>query len=67
MRVQWTHPFTYIRLFQHINNSLLQAITTKVVVRELKTPFARFGVPETLVTNDDPTFAFKECEAFAKS
>ena len=45
----------------------MHTITTKAVVRELKTIFARSGIPEILVTDNDPQFAFKEFEAFAKS
>lgn len=48
-------------------NSRLQAITTQAVVRELNAIFARFGVPEILVTDNDPQFASKEFETFAKS
>ena len=50
-----------------IEVSRLQAITTQAVVRELKTIFARFGIPETLVTDNGPQFASKEFGAFAKS
>ena len=35
-----------------IEVSRLQTITTQAVVRELKTIFARFGVQETLVTDN---------------
>ena len=45
----------------------MQAITTQAVVRELKTIFARFGIPEALVTDNGPQFASKEFGAFAKS
>ena len=37
------------------------------MVRELKTIFARFGIPEALVTDNGPQFASKEFGAFAKS
>lgn len=50
-----------------IEVSRLLAITTQTVVPELKTNFARFGIPETLVTDNSPQFASKEFEAFAKS
>ena len=50
-----------------IEVSRLHAITTKAVVRELKTIFARFGIPEILVTDNGPQFASNEFKAFAKS
>ena len=50
-----------------IEVSRLHNITTKAVVRELKTILARFGIPEILVTDNGPQFASKEFEAFAKS
>jgi len=40
---------------------------TKAVVRELKTIFAHFGIPEILVTDNGLHFASKELEAFPKS
>ena len=50
-----------------IEVSRLQAITTQAVVCELKTFFARFGIPETLVTDNGPQFASKEFGAFGAS
>ena len=50
-----------------IEVSRLQAVTTQAVVRELKTIFARFGVPETLVTDNGSQFASREFKAFAES
>ena len=50
-----------------IEVSRLHAITTKAVVRELKTIFARFAIPEILVTDNGPQFASNESKAFAKS
>ena len=50
-----------------IEVSRLHAITTTAVVRELKTIFARFGIPEILVTDNGPQFASKEFEAYVKS
>ena len=37
------------------------------MVRELKTIFARFGVPETLVTDNGSQFASRGFKAFAES
>lgn len=50
-----------------IEVSRFHAVTTKALVRELKTIFARCGIPEILVTDNGPQFAPKEFEAFAKS
>jgi len=50
-----------------IEVSRLHAITTKVMVRELKTIFAHFGILEILVSDNGQQFASKEFEAFAKS
>ena len=50
-----------------IEVSRLRALTTQAVVRELKTIFARFGVPETLVTDNGSQFASREFKAFAES
>ena len=49
-----------------IEVSRLHAITTKAVVRELKTIFARFGIPEILVTDSGSQFGSKEFEVFTK-
>ena len=45
----------------------LCSTTTQAVVRELKTMFARFGIPEILVTGNRPQFSSNECQVFAKS
>ena len=50
-----------------IEVSRLRAVTTQAVVRELKTIFARFGVPETLVTDNGSQFASREFKAFVES
>ena len=50
-----------------IEVSRLRAVTTQAVVRELKTIFARFGVPDTLVTDNGSQFASREFNAFAES
>ena len=50
--------------------SLLHTISTQTVVREFKTIFARFDIPEILVTDNGPQFTskdFEACEAFAES
>ena len=38
-----------------------------LVVRELKTMFVRFGIPDILVTDNGPQFSSKEFQVFAKS
>ena len=41
--------------------------TTQAVVRELKTIFPRFGIPEILVTDNGLQFSSSEFQVFAKS
>ncbi|PFX31634.1 Retrovirus-related Pol polyprotein from transposon 17.6 [Stylophora pistillata] len=50
-----------------IEVSRLYAITTLAVVRELKAIFARFGIPEIILTDNGPQFSSKEFKAFAES
>ena len=45
----------------------LCSTTTQGVVRDLKTMFARFGIPEILVTDNGPQFSSNEFQVFAKS
>ena len=51
----------------YIEVARLCSTTTQAVVRELKTMFARFGIPEILVTGNRPQFSSNECQVFAKS
>ena len=41
--------------------------SSSVVIEELKTVFARFGLPETIVTDNGPGFVSQEFELFLKS
>ena len=45
----------------------LCSTTMQAVVHELKTMFARFGIPEILVTDNGPQFSSNEFQVFAKS
>ena len=45
----------------------LTSTTSKMVVRELMEVFARFGVPNEVVTDNGPQFDASEFAAFAKS
>ena len=45
----------------------LCATSTQVVIRELKTVFARFGFPEIFVTDNGPQFSSHEFQVFARS
>ena len=45
----------------------LHSTTTRGVSKALKVLFARYGVPDTLVTDNGPQFASAEFLAFAKS
>ena len=44
----------------------LHTITTTAVSRTLKALFARYGVPDVLVTDNGPQFASAEFVSFAK-
>ena len=45
----------------------LSAETSKVVIRGLMAMFSRYGVPDTLVTDDRPCFASSEFKKFAST
>ena len=42
-------------------------LTSRAIIRELKAIFARFGVPDTLVTDNGPQFSSAEFTVFAKT
>ena len=51
----------------YIEVARLCSTTTQAVVRELKTVFARFRIPEILVTDNGPQFSSNEFQVFAES
>ena len=51
----------------YIEVARLSSTTTQAVVHELKTMFARFGIPEILVTDNGPQFSSNEFQVFASS
>ena len=51
----------------YIEVSRLNAATSCSVIKEMKAVFARYGIPDVLVTDNDPQFASPEFAAFAKT
>lgn len=51
----------------YIEVARLSNLTTRAVVKELKEIFARFGVPDTLVTDNGLQFSSAEVAVFAKT
>lgn len=51
----------------YIEVARLSDLNTCAVVKELKEIFARFGVPDTLVTDNGPQFSSAELAVFAKT
>ena len=51
----------------YIEVARLSSTSTQAVFRELKTMFARFGIPEILVTDNGPQFSSIELQVFANS
>ena len=47
--------------------SRLSRVTTSIVVRELKEIFSRYGVPDTLVTNNGTPFSSAEFTSFVRT
>ena len=62
---------TLLVVFYYFSNYIevahLCSTTMQAVVHELKTMFARFGIPEILVTDNGPQFSSNEFQVFAKS
>ena len=54
----------YFSNFIEVEN--LQTITTRGVVRALKVIFARYAVPDILVTDNGPQFASTKCVTFTQ-
>ena len=51
----------------YIEVEKLQTTTTKAVVKALMTLYARYGVPDTLVTDNGPQFSSAEFATFSKA
>ena len=51
----------------YIEVSRLNATTSHNVIKEMKAVFARYGIPDVLVTDNGPQFASAEFAAFAKT
>ena len=56
-----------ITFSNYIEVAHLCSTTMQAVVHELKTMFARFGIPEILVTDNGLQFSSNEFQVFAKS
>ena len=51
----------------YIEVARLTSMTSRSMIRELQIIFSRFGIPDTLVTDNGPQFSSAEFVAFAKS
>ncbi|XP_048584862.1 uncharacterized protein K02A2.6-like [Nematostella vectensis] len=51
----------------YIEVARISAVTSRAVIKELKAIFARFGIPECLVTDNGPQFSAAEFAEFAKT
>lgn len=51
----------------YIEVARLQSVSSRAVTKELKAVFARFVIPDTLVTDSGPQFASAEFSVFAKT
>ena len=45
----------------------LNSVTSRSIIKEMKAVFARYGIPDVLVTDNGPQFAAAEFAVFAKS
>ena len=45
----------------------LNAVTSRAIIKELKAMFARFGIPDTLISDNGPQFASAELSVFTKT
>ena len=45
----------------------LSSLTSRSVIKEMKATFARYGIPDVLITDNGPQFASAEFAVFAKS
>ncbi|XP_048577104.1 uncharacterized protein K02A2.6-like [Nematostella vectensis] len=51
----------------YIEVAQLNTVTSRAIIKELKAIFARFGIPDTLITDNGPQFASAEFSVFAKT
>ena len=49
-----------------IEATVTPSTSSKVVIEELQTVFAKFGLPETIVTDNGPGFVSEEFETFLR-
>ena len=45
----------------------LNTVTSRSVIREMNATFARYGIPDIVVTDNGPQFCFAEFAVFAKT
>lgn len=57
----------YITFTNYIEVASLSSITSRAIIKELKAMFARFGIPDCLVTDNGPQFSAAEFSVFAKT
>ena len=50
-----------------IEVACLKTVTSHNVIKEMKAVFARYGIPDILVTDNGPQFASAEFSVFAKT
>ena len=51
----------------YIEVARLNSVTSRSVIKEMKEVFARYGIPDILVTDNGPQFSSAEFSAFAKT
>ena len=51
----------------YIEVARLSSVTSRSIIKEMKAVFARYGIPDIVVTDNGPQFASAEFSAFAKT
>ena len=51
----------------YVEVARLNTLTSRAIIKSLKEIFARFGIPDTLITDNGPQFASAEFSVFAKT